>query len=133
MTPGQGGSQLQPVSSLVGFASVDESTKVGVTVLLYAVHQNTRAKEVWISTTNLMMDEVCLFRGLPGPPTNMFVNGTMYCWDRQLSHSYWLKEEDYTCEDFDQGDCPCPELKADSDIAGIGVRTSPSQRNFSSS
>jgi hypothetical protein len=78
------------------------------------------------------MDQVCQFRGLPGAPANIFVNGTIYCWNRQTNHSYWLKEEDYTCKDFDEGNCPCPELKADTDIAGIGVRKGPRQQSETS-
>jgi hypothetical protein len=101
-------------------------------LLFYAVCAyllTARARAVWISAINLIMDQVCQFGGLPGAPANIFVNGTIYCWNWQTNHSYWLKEEDYTCKDFDEGNCPCPELKADSDIAGIGVRKGPRQQS----
>ncbi|KAK4104411.1 hypothetical protein N658DRAFT_521080 [Parathielavia hyrcaniae] len=72
-------------------------------------------------TPCLTIDPVSLSHQLPGQPENVFVNGSIYCWNWESNYSYWIKEEDYTCREFDNGNCTCPELKADPDVAGIGV------------
>jgi hypothetical protein len=58
---------------------------------------------------------------LPEQPANVFVNGTVYCWNWTSGESYWLNEQDFTCREFDQSSCWCPQLKADPDVAGLGV------------
>lgn len=68
------------------------------------------------------MDNFCSST-LPRLPADVFVNGTVYCWNYELNQSYWQNERDFTCKIFDTGSCFCPELKADPDIAGIGVGT----------
>ncbi|KAK0708920.1 hypothetical protein B0T21DRAFT_416305 [Apiosordaria backusii] len=63
----------------------------------------------------------CSWTDLPNQPTNTHVNGTLYCWNWDLDTSYWIHEHDFNCLNFDNQNCPCPRLKADPEVAGIGV------------
>jgi hypothetical protein len=51
-----------------------------------------------------------------GLGTQYLVNGSFWCDDV----GQWINGIDYNCTYFDRG-CWCPQLKADADIAGIGV------------
>ncbi|KAK0672357.1 hypothetical protein QBC41DRAFT_362492 [Cercophora samala] len=63
----------------------------------------------------------CNWPILPNQPFHTHVNGTLYCWDKDLNVSYWLHEHAFSCLNFDNQNCVCPRLKADPEVAGIGV------------
>ncbi|KAK4185266.1 hypothetical protein QBC35DRAFT_525041 [Podospora australis] len=67
------------------------------------------------------MSDVCVLDPLPNAPLDPFANDEIYCWNYTANASYWVQAEQFSCAVFDRGECPCPELKADADIAGIGV------------
>nr|CDP26461.1 Putative protein of unknown function [Podospora anserina S mat+] len=63
----------------------------------------------------------CNWPILPNQPAHTHVNGTLYCWNRDLDTSYWIHEHAFSCLNFDSQNCVCPRLKADPEVAGIGV------------